>query len=157
MKKVIFGALALGMIMFSCNKEEIIPRVSNTTKQGDPTVNSNKHRVFLVIGDDHGGILDCACDGSGGNCLADVEVTASIVNDIDNVIKVVNMSNKQDVIDVFTHYQTTLESVIQPKYVIGVINRVYTVKVFSSSTSKTDFFNFYDSNNVSVSVQPLKK
>ncbi len=150
MKKVIFSALALSMIvMFSCNKKQI-----EVVKQETATNETKKGYGNLRIFCDNG--VTVWCEGTGGNCANDVEVPVSSYKIIDDLITVVNNSVELNIIEYFTNHQTTLETILDIDVVAGVINRSYKIEI-DGNFDEIVYLQFYDNYGELFRVIPLKK
>jgi hypothetical protein len=148
MKKLIYGALALSVVMFSCNKQEITPEVVvNQTKA------NGKHRIFYS--ESSGGVITKAwCADIGGNCLDDVNVTASILPIINDGIDVIKTGNNSSIVDFFKNNKNNLISVLPEDCVTGVIEGTYFVDVFGDLNKKA-YFQFISQKKELYKVVPL--
>lgn len=160
MKYLIVGALALGLILTSCNKEEI-----ETIEESVITVDVEKaagsYRVWYDNGNQPGQDgVDYGCKGSGGNCLDTVVVTASMASPeiAGDLIDTVGSGNAGAVIEIFKRYERELAKVIPSNLIRGVIGGE--LQVSNKGTfekNETVYLNFNDRRGNTKSVIPLRK
>ncbi|WP_299435015.1 hypothetical protein [uncultured Aquimarina sp.] len=160
MKYLIVGALALGLILTSCNKEEI-----ETIEESVITVDIEKaagsYRVWYDNGNQPGQDgVDYGCKGSGGNCLDTVVVTASMASPeiAGDLVDTVGSGNTGAVIDIFKHYGRELSEVIPANLIEGVIGGE--LQVSNKGTFEKNeivYLNFNDRRGNTKSVIPLRK
>ena len=106
MKKVIFGALALGLVLSACNKEEVfeptedstftqIIKEENETIQNDETI-QNKEPIVIIRCTTHRNKYDCESGWGLCDCefLPDAPWKAKIATDLNEEENKMNLSSE---------------------------------------------------------------
>ncbi len=143
--------------MFSCQNEEvkIIEKPNKETKAIDmATLMFCVREANPITGE----IIDCYCQPNGKHCLNEVTVTASIVNDVNDVFEVIRLGNNNEIISSFISHERLLKDLIPDYLIDGVLDSVYTVKITGDIEGENiAYVQFYDRENVLIMVSQLKK
>lgn len=154
MKKLI-GLVCAALTLAGCQKEQTHPNGTSTIGALDET-KSASYRVYFdngaqpgVEGQDYG------CAGSGGNCLPDVVVTASLKPAIDNVFTAVYTNNDATIRSAFSANRTALLNYVDKAHVDGVINGTLRARARGASPNNR-YLIIRRTGGVLVGVYPLR-
>lgn len=153
MKKYVFSALALSLLILSCTKEAIVTE----EKKQEPIKTRATHKVFEYIVWE-GEVIGAWCHRSNGNCLPTVVVTPGTYDHIEEVEKVILAGVASDIATKFQNDQNIISTYIDPSDVNKVISGVYTVKSTRGYYDSSEiYFHFYNQQNNLQVAYPLKK
>lgn len=159
MKKLIFSALALGLVFLSCEKEDVTAEAtSNAVAENTDPSNTRGYLwpvYYEIPGPPNGtGDLEYGCRDHGGYCYG-LRPVYGVVHQyaISTIIDVVNGENPVDIADVFMlHYDVAVEY-IDSDMVDGAIEGVYTVKNTGDfSLGSIAYLQFYDAEDAVAGV-----
>lgn len=141
MKKILFSAFCV-FALVSCEKEEDKKNIDQSSRLLNA---SSSLRVYY----DNGG-NDYGCKGSGGNCLPDVIVTAP-----KSYYFAPLFESGSNTVELFTKNAEVYKSVIDPKYVDGVIKGSLFVEAKQNDATNTNYLSFSDRDKNSHAVYSL--
>ncbi len=161
MKKLIFSALALGLVFMACEKDEITSKkTADAFVESDEPINTRQngypqyYELPGPVGQD--GDPDYGCSGIGGNCYGLVAPLVPHLPAIGGVIDVVNEGEPAPITDAFLMYEGILDIYVDPSVVDGVIAGMYTVKNTGEfSSGSIAYLQFYDAEEELVGVYRL--
>lgn len=166
-----FSALALGVLVFSCQKEnvepvEMVDVVNNIVVADDSSEefeqgSGNKASRLRELHKEYenGALIDIYCTPNGSDCLNTVVVIVSKVEPMNDVINTVNSGDPVAIVKAFNSKKVYLNSYIDSKYVNGVIDGSYTVinDESTNGNSRINYLQFTSSvNGVLEMTTPIK-
>jgi len=151
--KIKLAAVVLAMaFMSSCATEESeipssprVNQINNAPTGEDPIVPSTSYsKVF------NSGQSDMYCDGSGGNCLAEVPVGAAVDHEM------VDYINTFGGHDAFTTYEAGFSSVIPSDIFDAVLDGSLAVTVTGDNSQELRYLSFTNNQGEVTRVIPLQ-
>ncbi len=155
MKKMIFGAMAFGLVLVSCEKEEMINEAnSENSVENTETINTRLSDLKIWVSeyneeDPNAGF----CTATGGNCQSEYGFSVELQSVLDIAFSAVSDGKPEVISGVFAEHYDVLVERIDPKYVDGTIKGDFIVKNSGElSVESSAYLQFYDLDDKLVHV-----
>ena len=160
MKKTLIFVLGLSMTMLSCRKEEIKP--NSPSEQTMPVLKTNiiddkEHEKLYITYNSYFQEWDCFCHGEGGNCLPAIDVAAeSILDILSTIFDAIASQDDLAVQQLFSVYQSSLETICPGDLILGVIDGDLTVEKMNDANGEPiTYLHFHNQSDEIVKTLPI--
>lgn len=157
MKKTFMSALALTIVLISCQKQEVVPQAEvlkeSTIDSSNPTQSLSREfvmRKFLKGSDE----LLPFCWYPGNDCLPTIIIRPSQIAVLGDVVTIIEENIPSAIVLSFIDHKSVLTEYIDVLYIDGVIKGEYTVESVHGEEN-AEYLQFKDHEGELISVTPI--